>query len=57
MRAEVQKRQWVTDENGDFVRDASGNYINKLTYRNADGTVLIDQLLGEIEKFKELQNK
>lgn len=57
MREAVQKRQWVTDENGDYVRDRNGNFINKLTYRNADGTVLIEQLLAEIEKFKELQNK
>lgn len=57
MRAEVQKRQWVTDDDGNFVRGEDGRLINKLTYRNPDGTVLIDRLLGEIERFKELQNQ
>ena len=56
MREGVQKRQWVTDENGNYVFDAHGNFINKLTYVRPDGTRLIDELRGEIEKFKELQN-
>lgn len=56
LRDGVQKRQWVTDENGKFVFDANGNFINNLTYRRTDGTMLIDELRREIEKYKELQN-
>lgn len=56
LRDAVQKRQWVTDEKGDYVFDSNGNFINNLTYRRADGTTLMDELRGEIEKFKELQN-
>lgn len=55
MREGVQKRQWVTDENGDYVKDANGNFINNLTYRRSDGTTVLETLLNEIEKFKELQ--
>lgn len=55
MRDGVQKRQWVTDENGNYVLDANGNYINKLTYRRPDGTTVMEDLLNGIDKFKELQ--
>jgi len=55
VRMGVQKRQWLTDANGNFVFDANGNFINNLTYQRADGTTVLQELLQEVEKYKALQ--
>lgn len=57
VRMEVQRRQWLTDDNGDFVLDANGNYINRLTYRRADGTTMMEELLEGVNRYKALQNE
>ncbi|MBQ9671757.1 MAG: hypothetical protein IJV34_02760 [Prevotella sp.] len=56
LRKEVQTRQYLTDENGDFKRDASGNYINRLTAPMADdpSKTLFEYLNEEIEGYKKL---
>ncbi len=55
VRMGVQRRQWVTDENGDFVLDANGHFQNNLVFVRPDGTTLLDDLKAEVEKYKELQ--
>lgn len=57
IRDEVQRRQWVTDADGNFVKGSNGRYINNLTYVRPDGTTLLDELRQEVLKYKELQNK
>lgn len=52
MREGVQKRQWVTDENGDYVFGSDGKFINAFTYPVSDGvTTLIDSLRNEVFKY------
>ncbi|MBQ0103096.1 MAG: hypothetical protein KBS99_02845 [Prevotellaceae bacterium] len=55
VRMGVQRRQWLTDANGNFVFDANGDFINNLTYTRADGTTVLDSLRQQVLKFKELQ--
>lgn len=55
VRMGVQRRQWVTDENGDFIFDARGNFQNNLVFVRPDGTTLLDDLKAEVEQYKELQ--
>lgn len=51
MRTGVQKRQWVTDENDDYVFE-DGYFINAFTYPVSDGvTTLIDSLRNEVLKY------
>lgn len=57
VRAEVQRRQWMTDDAGNFIFDENGRYINRLTYVRPDGTTLMDELLEEIYKYKQDQNQ
>lgn len=60
LRREVQTRQYVTDADGNFVRDERGKFINHLTYRdpaNPEKPTVIEQLLQEVENYKALQNK
>lgn len=51
IRMGVQRRQWLTDSNGDFVFDSDGKFINNLTYVRADGTSVMDSLRQEVLKF------
>ena len=55
VRMMVQRRQWLTDENGDFIFDANGNFQNNLVFVRPDGTTLLDDLKQEVEKYKALQ--
>ena len=55
VRMKVQRRQWLTDENGDFIFDANGNFQNNLVFVRPDGTTLLDDLKQEVEKYKALQ--
>ena len=57
LRAEVQQRQWLTDADGNFVFDANGNYINRLTapLDSDPSKTLMQSLIDEVEKYKVLQ--
>ena len=55
VRNAVQRRQWLTDANGNYVFDAQGNFINGLITPRANGTIVIDSLRQEVEKYKALQ--
>ncbi|MCD7714112.1 MAG: putative zinc-binding metallopeptidase [Prevotella sp.] len=57
IRDEVQRRQWVTDDNGDFVFDADGNYINALVSPSDDNPseTLMETLLDQVNQYKALQ--
>ena len=58
LREEVQSRQYVKDDNGEFLRDENGNFINRLTYRDPkDPTkpTVYEQLLEEINFYKTLK--
>ena len=57
VRMGVQRKQWLTDENGDFVFDSKGRFINNFTYVRPDGTKLIDELRQQVLKFEELRRK
>lgn len=52
VRMGVQRRQFLTDANGNFILDAQGNFINNLTYRRTDGTTVMDSLRQQVYKFK-----
>lgn len=52
IRMEVQHRQWLTNEKGEFVFDATGKFINNLIYQRSDGTTILDSLRQEVERFK-----
>lgn len=57
LRKEVQTRQYLTDEKGEFVlRD--GKFVNRLVEPLHIGSseTLMDSLLYQVDKFKELQN-
>lgn len=58
LRHEVQTRQYVTNGDGSFKRDADGKLINRLVYPLHPGSTetLLDSLLNDVNKFKELQN-
>ena len=57
LRDEVQRRQWVTDADGNFVFDAGGGYINRLTapLESDPSKTLMQSLVDEVEKYKALQ--
>lgn len=58
VRLEVQRRQWVTDADGNYVVDPrTGRYINNLTYKRADGTCIMDDLMKEIRQYDSLRTK
>ena len=59
LRKEVQTRQFMTDSDGRFLRDAYGRYVNRLTQPVAEDSnvTLIQQLLEEVEQYKTLQAK
>lgn len=52
VRMEVQHRQWLTDENGNFIFDENGKFVNNLMYVREDGTTILDELRQEVERFK-----
>ena len=52
IRMGVQHRQWLTDEDGNFVFDSAGNFINNLTHVREDGTTVMDSLRHDVLKFK-----
>ncbi len=54
---EVQQRQWLTDDDGNYIFDANGNYINRLTSPSPSdpSKTLMDTLLDEVYKYEELQ--
>lgn len=57
VRKEVQTRQFVTNPDGTFKRDDNGMFINRITSPMHEGSTetLMDSLLNEVYKFKELQ--
>lgn len=58
IRREVQHRQYVTDEEGNFVTQEIGGkrkLINRLVQRQEDGRTLMQHLLDEVEQYKALQ--
>ncbi len=58
LRKEVQTRQYVTDDEGNFLRDQYGSFVNRLTYidpANPDKPTLYEQLIQEVEEYKKLQ--
>jgi len=58
LRREVQTRQYVTDSEGNFLRDQYDGFVNRLTYvdpANPDQPTIIEQLLQEVEEYKKLQ--
>ena len=57
VRMGVQRKQWLTDENGDFIFDSKGRFINKFTYVRPDGTKLIDELRQQVLRFEDLRQK
>jgi hypothetical protein len=50
---EVQRRQWLTDEKGNFVFDENGHFINNLIYMRDDSTTVLDDLRKEVEQYKQ----
>lgn len=52
VRMEVQHRQWLTDDTGNFIFDENGHFINNLIYVRPDGTSVLDDLRGEVERYK-----
>lgn len=52
VRMGVQHRQYLTDDKGNFVFDAKGNFINNITYKRADGTTKLDELRKAILETK-----
>lgn len=55
VRREVQRKQWLTDDEGNFVFDSDGNFINRLTYRDKTGTTLMERLIEEVERYRQDQ--
>ena len=54
VRYEVQRRQYMHDDNDKLMLDEEGKPVNKLTYVRADGTTLLEELRQEVEKYKAL---
>lgn len=56
MRREVQRRQYVCDENGNLVKDSRGKLINRLTqpYEEGSSETLIEHLRNQVYQYKEL---
>lgn len=57
LRDEVQRRQFVTDDEGNLKVDSNGNYINHFTAPLDDdpSRTFLDSLLDEINQYKSLQ--
>lgn len=57
LRAEVQKRQFVTNPDGTFKKDAYGNLVDKLTSPSEENPniTVIQALRNQIEAYKSLQ--
>lgn len=60
IRREVQQRQYLTDENGDFVivedqYTGKPKLVNRLVQPQSDGRTLMQHLLDEVEQYKALQ--
>ncbi len=56
IRDEVQRRQWLTDSDGNFILNNDGSYINRLVQPSeSDPSItLMEELLEEINKYKAL---
>ena len=56
LRQEVQKREWVTDADGNFVIE-NGHFVNKLTAPSEEdqSKTLMELLLDQVNTFEELQ--
>jgi hypothetical protein len=50
----VQHKQYIYDENDHLVLDSKGRPINALTYVRPDGTTLMQELRGWVERYKSL---
>ncbi len=59
LRQEVQSRQYQTDANGNFIRDAKGQLVNKLTqpYEGDPSITLYQYLYKEIEEYEKLHQE
>ena len=57
LRNEVQHRQFVTNDDGEFVFNANDGYINRLTYPDGNGKTLIDELRQQVKAYEPLQKK
>ena len=59
LRKEVQSRQYLTDADGNYIRDAKGGLINRLTqpYEKDPSKTLIEYLNEEIEGYKKLHEE
>ena len=57
VRMAVQRRQYATDENGDFLFDTYGRFVNNLTYVRPDGTTIVDSLVNQVKEYEKLQQK
>lgn len=57
LRMEVQRRQFLTDKEGNFVLDSKGNYINRFTAPSESdpSRTFMDELLDEVNKYNALQ--
>ena len=54
VRYAVQHKQYIYDENDHLVLDSKGRPINALTYVRPDGTTLMQELRGWVERYKSL---
>ncbi len=59
LRWEVQRRQYLTDAEGSFVRDSRGNYLNRLIQPAPEdpSKTLFEYLSEEIEGYKKLHEE
>ncbi|MBR4897457.1 MAG: hypothetical protein IKZ48_01540 [Prevotella sp.] len=59
LRREVQSRQYLTDSNGNFVRNEWGGYVNRLTqpYEGDPSKTLFEYLSKEIEDYKKIHEE
>lgn len=57
IRAEVQRRQYLIDDNGYYIKDANGNYINALISpsKSDPSKSQMDVIRQWVTRFKELQ--
>ena len=54
VRYAVQHKQYIYDENDHLVLDSKGRPINALTYVRPDGTTLMQELRGWVDRYKSL---
>ena len=57
VRNEVQRRQWLTDADGNFVTGPDGRFINRLTapLDTDPSKTLMESLLDDVNKYRDLQ--